>query len=47
MTASNDRLKKLRAKNRKLKRKRKEFYLTDAEHVEMKAKLVQLREGTS
>jgi hypothetical protein len=41
---SNDRVKKLRAKNKKLGRRRKEFYLTDSEHVSLKAKLAELRD---
>lgn len=40
---SSDRVKKLRAKNLELNRKRKEFYLTDFEHAELKAKLAALR----
>lgn len=40
---SNERVKKLRAKNLELGRKRVEFYLTDAEKVKLKAKLAELR----
>jgi hypothetical protein len=42
---SNDRVKKLRAKNLDLKRKRWEVSITDAEKVELKAKLTELRKS--
>lgn len=41
---SNDRVKKLRAKNLELGRKRKEYYLTDSEHEAIKVKIKSLRE---
>ena len=42
---SNERVKKLRAKNLELKRKRWEVYATEAEKVELKAKLAELRKS--
>jgi len=44
---SNERVKKLRAKNLELGRKRVEFYLTDVEKVELKLKLAELRKSDS
>ena len=41
---SNDRVKKLRAKNLELGRKRKEYYVTDSEHEAIKTKIKSLRE---
>ena len=43
---SNERVKKLRAKNLELGRKRVEFYLTEAEKVELKNKLAEMREAS-
>ena len=40
---SNERVKKLRAKNLELGRKRVEFYLTEEEKVELKNKLAEMR----
>tara|TARA_R110000868_G_scaffold210375_1_gene460395 strand:- start:27954 stop:28103 length:150 start_codon:yes stop_codon:yes gene_type:complete len=40
---SNDAVKKLRAKNLKLGRKRKEYYVTDSEHIAIKAKIKSMR----
>ena len=36
-------VKKLRAKNLKLGRKRKEYYVTDSEHIVIKAKIKSMR----
>lgn len=40
---SKERVKKFRAKNLELGRKRREFYLTDKENTEVKAKVERLR----
>lgn len=42
---SNERVKKLRANNAALGRKRKEYYLTDSEHAYLKAKLADRRKA--
>tara|TARA_R110000744_G_C18902867_1_gene509495 strand:- start:83 stop:223 length:141 start_codon:yes stop_codon:yes gene_type:complete len=44
---NNERVKKLRAKNLELDRKRVEFYLTDVEKAELKLKLAELRKSDS
>ena len=43
---SNARVKKLRAKNLELNRKRTEFYLTAYEKAELKARLAELRKDS-
>lgn len=43
---SNERVKKLRAKNLELGRKRVEFYLTDVEKAELKNKLAEMRKAS-
>lgn len=40
---SNNAVKKLREKNLKLGRKRKEYYVTDSEHIAIKAKIKSMR----
>jgi hypothetical protein len=42
---SNERVKKLRAKNLELGRKRKEYYVTDIEHLAIKDKIKLLRKA--
>ena len=40
----NEAIKKLRAKNLKLGRKRKEYYVTDSEHIVIKEKIKSIRD---
>jgi len=39
----NKRIEKLRAKNKELNRKRKEYSVTDEEHIILTAKLIEIR----
>jgi len=42
---SNERVKRYRAKQKELGRKKKEFYLTDSEHSELVERLAAIRKG--
>jgi RNase P subunit RPR2 len=45
MIMSNERVKKLRAKNLEIGRKRKEYYVTELEHIAIKDKIKLLRKA--